>query len=194
MTLVAGIDEAGRGALAGPVVAAAVVLDPARPIDGLGDSKRLSPARREALARRIRESALAWAVAEVAPARIDRINILQASLEAMAQAVRQLSVVPGLCLVDGNCLPRLDQPARAVVGGDGLHEEIMAASILAKVSRDAVMRALEAQYPGYGFAAHKGYPTRAHLAALQRLGVSPAHRRSYAPVAQLSLGLPTDPS
>ena len=189
MAEVAGLDEAGRGALAGPVVAAAVILAPERPIEGLDDSKRLGPRRREALCALIRERARAWAVVAVEPREIDRINILQASLQAMARAVQQLHVRPDCCLADGNQCPPLPMPVRAVVGGDGLHPEIMAASILAKVHRDRLMCALDEQHPGYGFAAHKGYPTAAHRAALRALGPSPVHRLSYAPVAQCALPL-----
>ncbi len=181
--LVAGLDEAGRGALAGPVYAAAVILDPTRPIPGLADSKKLSPARREALDSLIRERALAYAVAWSEAAEIDRVNILQASLLAMARAVQALVVVPELVLVDGNHCPEgLPCPVRAVVGGDATEPAISAASILAKVARDAAMCKLDAAWPGYGFAQHKGYPTGLHLSALARWGACPVHRQSYAPV------------
>ena len=183
-TWVAGVDEAGRGPLAGPVVAAAVILDPARPIAGLRDSKALSPRQRAALAAAIRESALAWSVGVSDVAEIDAVNILQATLRAMRRAVQGLAVVPGEALVDGNVLPRLDCPARAIVKGDRDVVAISAASIIAKTTRDAMLDALDARYPGYGFARHKGYPTPAHLDALARLGPCPAHRRSFAPVAQ----------
>jgi ribonuclease HII len=184
ITWVAGVDEAGRGPLAGPVVAAAVILDPARPIAGLRDSKALSPQRRAALAAVIRERSLAWAVGVSDVAEIDVINILQATLRAMRRAVTALAVTPGEVLVDGNVLPRLDCPARAIVKGDRDVVAISAASIIAKTTRDAMLDDLDGLYPGYGFAQHKGYPTAAHLAALARLGPCPVHRRSFAPVAQ----------
>jgi len=184
-TWVAGVDEAGRGPLAGPVVAAAVILSPQQPIAGLADSKRLSPRRREELAVAIRARALAWCVARAEPAEIDRINILQATLQAMARAVAGLAQAPGLVLVDGAHRPALACACCAVVDGDDLVPEIAAASILAKVARDAEMRDLAGHYPGYGFEQHKGYPTRAHLAALARLGASPVHRRSFAPVREV---------
>lgn len=182
---VAGVDEVGRGPLAGDVVAAAVILDPQRPVDGLRDSKKLSAARREALAPLIRERALAWAVASASVAEIDELNILQASLLAMHRAVAALQPQPCFVLVDGNRLPRWPYTARAVVRGDAKVDAIAAASILAKVYRDDALRQLEAQYPGYGFASHKGYPTAAHLQALQALGVTPVHRRSFAPVRKV---------
>ena len=180
-----GVDEAGRGPLAGPVVAAAVILDPANPIIGLNDSKKLSAKRRVALAIEIRAKALAWAVAEASVEEIDRINILQASLLAMRRAVDLLAIQPTHALIDGNCCPVLSCSAEAIVGGDGLVESIAAASILAKTVRDAGMLLLHAAYPMYGFDRHMGYPTAVHLAALQEHGVSPVHRRSYAPVARL---------
>ena len=185
--LVCGVDEAGRGPLAGPVVAAAVILDARNPIDGLNDSKKLSARRREALAVEIRARALAWAVAEASVEEIDRINILQASLLAMRRAVDGLALRPHKALIDGNRCPALDCPAEAVVGGDGKVASIAAASILAKTVRDATMLALHADYPGYGFDRHMGYPTALHLQALRAHGASPVHRRSYAPVAQLTL-------
>lgn len=181
----AGVDEVGRGPLAGDVVAAAVILDPARPIEGLRDSKKLTEARREALAVLIRERALAWCVARASVAEIDQLNILHASLLAMKRAVEGLSVQPGYVLVDGNRLPRWDYPSEPVVKGDDRVPAIAAASILAKVQRDGELVALERQYPGYGFAAHKGYPTAAHLKALRELGVTPVHRRSFGPVREL---------
>lgn len=181
----AGVDEAGRGPLAGDVVAAAVILDPAQPIAGLRDSKRLSAKRREALAADIRERALAWCVARASVAEIDSLNILQASLLAMHRAVQGLAQAPSQVLVDGNRLPRWDYVSTAIVKGDDRVPAIAAASILAKVQRDADLLALEAAWPGYGFAAHKGYPTAAHLEALRRLGVTPVHRRSFAPVRAL---------
>ena len=179
---IAGVDEVGRGPLAGDVVAAAVILDPSRPIAGLRDSKKLSESRREELAGVIRERAAAWSVARATVAEIDELNILQASLLAMKRAVESLSLQPGYVLVDGNKLPRWAYPSEPVVKGDDRVPAIAAASILAKVQRDGELIALEREYPGYGFAAHKGYPTRAHLQALKSLGVTPAHRRSYAPV------------
>ncbi len=181
----AGVDEVGRGPLAGDVVAAAVILDPARPIEGLRDSKKLSEKRRETLAVEIRERALAWCVARATVAEIDELNILQASLLAMHRAVKGLAVQPGFVLVDGNRLPRWEYRAQPVVKGDDRVPAIAAASILAKVQRDAELVALESRYPGYGFASHKGYPTAAHLSALRELGVTPAHRRSFAPVREL---------
>ena len=185
--LACGVDEAGRGPLAGPVVAAAVILDPADPIDGLDDSKKLSAKRRAALAVEIRARALAWAVAEASVEEIDRINILQASLLAMRRAVDGLALRPERALIDGNKCPRLDCPAQAIVGGDGKVASIAAASILAKTVRDAGMLWLHAVYPLYGFDRHMGYPTAFHLQALRAHGPSPVHRRSYAPVAQLVL-------
>jgi ribonuclease HII len=185
--LVCGIDEAGRGPLAGPVVAAAVILDPANPITGLNDSKKLSAKRRELLAVEIRAKALAWAVAEASVEEIDRINILQASLLAMQRAVEGLAVRPSHALVDGNRCPKLACTSEAIIGGDGKVASIAAASILAKTVRDAGMLELHATYPEYGFDRHMGYPTAAHLKALREHGVTPIHRRSYAPVAQLLL-------
>ena len=186
--LVCGIDEAGRGPLAGPVVAAAVILDPARPIAGLNDSKKLSEKKRDALAGLIRENALAWCVAEATVEEIDRFNILHATMLAMQRAVAGLSVRPEGALVDGNRCPHLDVPCEAVVKGDGKIASIAAASILAKTVRDAGMLALHAAYPQYGFDRHMGYPTAAHFAALEAHGASPVHRTSFAPVArQLSL-------
>lgn len=189
---VAGVDEAGRGPLAGPVAVAAVILDPSRPIAGLGDSKALSEARREALAPLIRERALAWHLELVGIDEIDRLNILHATLAGMARAVRALVPAATLALVDGNRLPPgLPCPAQALVKGDAREPAIMAASILAKVARDRLMRELEAIHPGYGFALHKGYPTPEHLQALRRLGPCAQHRRSFAPVrACLATPLP----
>ena len=185
---VAGVDEVGRGPLAGDVVAAAVILDPQRPVAGLRDSKKLSPRRRLELAGLIRESALAWSVARASVAEIDEINILQASLLAMHRAVQGLALQPGYVLVDGNRLPRWDYPSEPVVKGDDRVPAIAAASILAKVQRDSELIALEDQYPGYGFASHKGYPTAAHLQALRTLGVTPVHRRSFGPVKKILAG------
>jgi ribonuclease HII len=183
--LLAGVDEAGRGPLAGPVVAAAVILDAAYPIAGLADSKTLSAARREELAGQIRLRATAWALGMASVEEIDRLNILQATLLAMQRAVQGLAIVPALVLVDGNCAPQLSCPVRTVVRGDASVQEISAASILAKVTRDALLLELDSQYPGYGLAVHKGYPTAAHLRALQGLGPSPIHRRSFGPVKRL---------
>lgn len=186
--LVCGIDEAGRGPLAGAVVAAAVILDPLRPIDGLNDSKKLSEKKRLLLASQIRERAVAWAIASASVEEIDRLNILQATLLAMQRAVAGLGVRPESALVDGNRCPKLEIPVNAVVKGDGTIASIAAASILAKTVRDAEMLALHAQYPMYGFDRHMGYPTAAHVAALQMHGASPVHRRSFGPVAsQLAL-------
>lgn len=184
---VCGIDEAGRGPLAGPVVAAAVLLDPNRPILGLNDSKKLSAKRREALALEIQATALAWAVGEASEAEIDQVNILQATYLAMQRAVAGLGALAKEAVVDGNRCPKLAIPVQAIVKGDGKVACIAAASILAKTVRDAGMLALHEQYPMYGFAQHMGYPTAAHLVALQAHGPSPVHRRSFAPVAQLSL-------
>lgn len=183
--LVCGVDEAGRGPLAGPVVAAAVILDPANPIAGLNDSKKLSAKRREALAVEIRAKALAWFVAEASVEEIDRINILQASMLAMQRAVAGLVISPERALIDGNRCPALLCPAEAIIGGDGKVASIAAASILAKTVRDASMLELHRCYPQYGFDRHMGYPTAAHVEALREYGVSPVHRRSYGPVARL---------
>lgn len=185
MTLVCGVDEAGRGPLAGPVLAAAVILDAARPIEGLADSKQLTSRQRESRAREIRASALAWSVASASVEEIDALNILQASLLAMRRAVDMLAVKPERVLVDGLHRPLLDVPVRAIVKGDTKVAAISAASILAKVARDDEMRALHRRHPEYGFDRHKGYPTPAHLAALRVHGVSAAHRRSFAPVRAL---------
>jgi len=182
---VAGVDEVGRGPLAGPVVAAAVILDPQRPIAGLADSKKLTERRREALDIEIRERALCWALGRAEPEEIDRINILQASLLAMQRAVAALTTPPELALVDGNRAPRFACPARAIVGGDASEPAISAASIIAKVARDREMVELDLRYPGYGLAKHKGYPTRQHMEALQTLGVTEIHRRSFGPVQRL---------
>jgi ribonuclease HII len=183
--MICGVDEAGRGPLAGPVFAAAVVLDPAQPIEGLADSKKLSAKKRERLALEIRVKALAWAIGVSSVEEIDRINILQATLTAMSRAVSALSMWPHEVLVDGNCCPVLDLPVRAIVRGDATVAEISAASILAKTSRDAEMLRLHAIFPQYGFDRHFGYGTAFHLAALRQHGPSPFHRRSFAPVRQL---------
>ena len=182
--LVAGVDEAGRGPLAGPVVAAAVILDDLHPIAGLNDSKKLSASRREALYDEIRAKALCCSVAQASVEEIDRLNILQATLLAMRRAVQGLRLKPAKVLVDGNRLPPLDVLAEAIVGGDAKVAAISAASILAKVTRDRQLVELHAQHPEYGFDRHKGYGTADHLAALRRHGPLPVHRRSFAPVAQ----------
>lgn len=180
---IAGVDEAGRGPLAGPVVVAAVILDPDHPITGLGDSKALSEARREALYPLILERALAHAIIHVDAARIDQLNIFQATMEGMRRAVAALAPAATLARIDGNKVPPgLPCPAEALVGGDAIDPAIGAASILAKVSRDRWMLALHARHPDYGFDRHKGYPTPEHLATLERLGPCPEHRRSFAPV------------
>lgn len=180
--LVAGVDEAGRGPLAGPVVAAAVILDELQPIAGLADSKVLSPRRRERLFDEVRAKALACCIAEASVEEIDRLNILHATMLAMRRAVEGLRLPPAKVLVDGNRLPVLKVPGEAIVKGDALVPAISAASILAKVHRDRLCQALHLQYPAYGFATHKGYPTAEHLAALAAHGACAAHRRSYAPV------------
>ncbi|MDB5797266.1 MAG: ribonuclease [Paucimonas sp.] len=179
---VCGVDEAGRGPLAGPVYAAAVILNPDKPIEGLRDSKKLSADRREELAEQIRACALAWSVAKCSEAEIDRLNILQASMLAMRRAIHALSVQPSLALIDGNRCPVIRVPSEAVIGGDDLIPAISAASILAKTSRDAALIKLHRKYPAYGFDQHKGYPTAMHLERLLQHGVSPVHRKSYAPV------------
>ena len=189
MHLIAGIDEAGRGPLAGPVVAAAVILDPGRPIPGLRDSKQLSPARREALAAEIRARSLAWSLGQADVGEIDALNILEATLLAMRRACAGLAPPPNAALVDGNRAPRLGCPAQCVVKGDRDVPVISAASILAKTARDALLVELDRVYPAYGFARHKGYGTASHLAALAAHGPCPAHRRSFAPVAQHRLPL-----
>lgn len=180
---IAGVDEAGRGPLVGTVVAAAVILDPNNPIAGLNDSKKLSEKKREKLFIEIQEKALAWAIAEASPTEIDELNILQASLLAMRRAVEALQVQPDQVLVDGNKIPQgLNMPCEAVVGGDALHAEISAASILAKVTRDRQMLELDQKFPQFGFAKHKGYPTKAHFEAIALHGVTTEHRRSFGPV------------
>lgn len=182
--IIAGVDEVGRGPLAGDVVAAAVILSDPAPA-GVTDSKALTAKRREGLADVIRKEAISWALGRASVAEIDELNILEASLLAMRRAVEGLSVTPTLVLVDGNRLPRWSFESRAIVKGDLREPAIGAASVLAKVQRDGEMQALHDQYPGYGFDQHKGYPTKAHLAALERLGVTPIHRRSFAPVKRL---------
>lgn len=185
---ICGVDEAGRGPLAGPVYAAAVILDSARPVAGLADSKKLSERRREMLAVEIKANAVAWCIASASVEEIDRLNILQATLLAMQRAVAGLSVRPGEVFVDGNRLPRLDVPARAIVGGDATVAEISAASILAKTARDAEMLRLHETAPQYGLDRHKGYGTAVHLEALRRFGATSFHRTSFAPVRQVLKG------
>ncbi|OAN32408.1 MULTISPECIES: ribonuclease HII [Pseudomonas] len=192
--LVAGVDEVGRGPLCGAVVTAAVILDPGKPILGLNDSKKLSLARREALFDEIQEKALAWCVARAEVAEIDRLNILHATMLAMQRAVEGLQVQPRVALIDGNRCPKLAVPSSPVVKGDSQVPAIAAASILAKVTRDREMQALDAFYPGYGLAGHKGYPTAEHLDALRRLGPTPIHRRSFAPVRDAWHALETQAS
>lgn len=179
---IAGVDEVGRGPLVGAVVTAAVILDPFRPIQGLADSKKLSEKRREALFLEIKDKALAWSLGRAEPEEIDKLNILQATMLAMQRAVAGLTIQPDWVLVDGNRVPDFPMPSQAVIKGDSLVAEISAASILAKVTRDREMLELDQRYPGYGFAAHKGYPTALHLQQLALLGVTPQHRQSFAPV------------
>lgn len=185
MSWICGVDEAGRGPLAGTVVAAAVILDPLRPIKGLNDSKKLSAKTRERLAVEIREKALAWAVAEASVEEIDQINILQASLLAMRRAVDQISLPIQEALIDGNIAPKWQVPTRAIVGGDALEPSISAASILAKTVRDEQMIVLHQRFPLFGFDRHKGYPTALHLQALEQYGVTESHRKSFGPVKRL---------
>lgn len=179
---IAGVDEAGRGPLIGSVVAAAVILDPNQPIEGLNDSKKLTAKKREKLFDEIQQKALAWSIAEASHEEIDEINILQATMLAMTRAVAGLKVQADLVRIDGNRCPDLALPCEAVIGGDALHQEISAASILAKVARDRQMQALDAEFPAYGFAKHNGYPTKAHLEAIEAHGVLTQHRRSYKPI------------
>ncbi|WP_343464303.1 ribonuclease HII [Pantoea sp.] len=179
---IAGVDEVGRGPLVGDVVTAAVILDPARPIAGLADSKKLSEKRRVALYDEIKDKALAWCIGRANPEEIDRLNILHATLLAMQRAVAGLSITPDFVLIDGNRCPALAMPAQAVVKGDSLVQEISAASILAKVTRDREMAELDRLFPQYGFAQHKGYPTALHREKLMQFGATPHHRRSFAPV------------
>ena len=183
--VICGVDEAGRGPLAGPVFAAAVILDPAKPIAGLRDSKKLSPARRDELALIIQRDALAWSIAQCSAAEIDALNILQATMLAMRRAIEGLSVAPTLALIDGNRCPVTTIRTEAIVKGDDKVIEISAASILAKTARDALLLEMHARYPQYAFDQHKGYPTALHLARLREHGVTPEHRRSYAPVREL---------
>ncbi|WP_022952396.1 ribonuclease HII [Leucothrix mucor] len=183
--LIAGVDEVGRGPLAGPVVAAAVILDPNQPIEGLTDSKKLTEKRREALAIEIREKSLAWSLGRAEVAEIDEINILWASMLAMKRAVEGLSVEPEFVKIDGNRCPDLPYPMEAIVKGDLTEAEISAASIIAKVARDHEMEDMDIKYPGYGFAKHKGYPTKQHREALIKQGASPIHRLSFKPVQNI---------
>ena len=180
--LIAGVDEVGRGPLVGDVVTAAVILDPNKPIEGLADSKKLTEKKRNLLDKEIREKALAWAIGRATPSEIDDINILHATMLAMKRAVEGLSVCPDFVYVDGNRLPPWDYPSEAVVKGDSKHAEISAASIIAKVARDQDMVELDARYPQYGFAKHKGYPTKAHFEALAEHGVITCYRTSFKPV------------
>jgi ribonuclease HII len=186
--LICGVDEAGRGPLAGPVFAAAVILDPAKPIPGLRDSKKLAEAKRDMLAVRIKSDALAWSIAQCSEEEIDTLNILQASLLAMRRAIEGLKTVPTLALIDGNRCPVMALRMEAIVKGDDTVPAISAASILAKTARDAALMQLHAQYPDYAFDRHKGYPTPLHLERLRQHGVSLVHRKSYAPVRALLCG------
>ena len=183
--VVCGVDEAGRGPLAGPVFAAAVILDPSKPIAGLRDSKKLSASRRDQLALLIQRDALAWSIAQCSAAEIDELNILQATMLAMRRAIEGLSVVPTLALIDGNRCPVTTVRTEAIIKGDDKVIEISAASILAKTARDTILREMHTRYPQYGFDQHKGYPTALHLARLREYGVTPEHRRSFAPVREL---------
>lgn len=185
VTLIAGVDEVGRGPLVGDVVTAAVILNPNKPIAGLADSKKLTDKKRQLLATEIKEKALCYAIGRCSPSEIDELNILQATMLAMSRAVEALSTVPEFVFVDGNRLPKLAMPAQAVVKGDSLVAEISAASILAKVARDDEMVELDARYPQYGFAGHKGYPTKAHFAALEQYGAIDEHRKSFKPVQRV---------
>jgi len=190
---VCGVDEAGRGPLAGAVVAGAVVLDPSNPIEGLRDSKKLTPARREFLYEQIMEKARAWGVGQASPAEIDEINILQATMLAMKRAIEDLTVRlgawPDKALIDGNCCPELPISAEAIIKGDTKEPAISAASIIAKVTRDRQMQALDRLHPQYGFAQHMGYPTEAHFVALKEFGACGEHRRSFAPVRKVLEGI-----
>lgn len=180
--LIAGVDEVGRGPLVGAVVTAAVILDPANPIQGLMDSKKLTEKKRNALYDEIKEKALCWAIGRAEPEEIDKLNILWATMKAMERAVAGLSITPDMVLVDGNRCPNLPMASQAVIKGDSLVQEISAASILAKVTRDREMEQLDKLYPDYGFAKHKGYPTAFHMEKLASLGATPCHRKSFAPV------------
>lgn len=182
---IAGVDEVGRGPLVGAVVTAAVILDPNNPIEGLADSKKLSEKKRLALAEEIKAKALSWSLGRAEPAEIDAVNILNATMLAMQRAVAGLHIQPDFVLVDGNRIPQLSMPAQAIVKGDSLVAEISAASILAKVARDQEMDELDQRYPNYGFAQHKGYPTKLHFEKLAELGATPYHRKSFAPVRKV---------
>lgn len=182
---IAGVDEVGRGPLVGAVVTAAVILDPNNPIEGLADSKKLSEKKRLALAEEIKAKALSWSLGRAEPAEIDAVNILNATMLAMQRAVAGLHIQPDFVLVDGNRIPQLSMPAQAIVKGDSLVAEISAASILAKVARDQEMDELDQLYPNYGFAQHKGYPTKLHFEKLAELGATPYHRKSFAPVRKV---------
>lgn len=182
---IAGVDEVGRGPLVGAVVTAAVILDPNNPIEGLADSKKLSEKKRLALAKEIKAKALSWSLGRAEPAEIDAVNILNATMLAMQRAVAGLHIQPDFVLVDGNRIPQLSMPAQAIVKGDSLVAEISAASILAKVARDQEMDELDQLYPNYGFAQHKGYPTKLHFEKLAELGATPYHRKSFAPVRKV---------
>ena len=182
--LIAGVDGVGRGPLVGAVVTAAVILDPQKPIMGLTDSKKLSEKKRLVLAEEIKEKALCWSLGRAEPEEIDSLNILHATMLAMQRAVEGLSITPDFVLIDGNRIPNLSMPAQAVVKGDALVQEISAASILAKVTRDLEMAELDKQFPEYGFAKHKGYPTALHFEKLSQYGATPFHRKSFAPVAR----------
>src|SRR3972149_16722 len=184
--VIAGVDELARAPLAGPVIAAAVILDPERPIYGLADSKSINEKKRQKLAQEIMLKSRAWAIARAEVYEIDELNILQASLLAMCRSVDALNIKPGLVLVDGNQCPEMELPVKAIIKGDTKVAAISAASIIAKVARDREMTDLDHEYPGYGFAVHKGYPTMAHIQALKQLGACPIHRRSFAPVKNLS--------
>ena len=186
--LIAGVDEVGRGPLVGAVVTAAVILDPNNPIEGLADSKKLSEKKRLLLAEEIKAKAICWSLGRAEPEEIDQLNILHATMLAMQRAVAGLNIQPDFVLVDGNRIPTLPMPAQAVIKGDSLVAEISAASILAKVARDQEMDELDEQYPEYGFAKHKGYPTKLHFEKLTQFGATPFHRKSFAPVKKI-LGL-----
>ena len=185
--LVAGVDEVGRGPLAGPVVAAAVILDPKKPIDGLCDSKKMSANRRLEMSDKIKSNSLAWSLGRAEAKEIDEINILQASLLAMKRAIEVLNIEPDIVLIDGNYTPSINFKKKAIVKGDSFISEISAASIIAKVERDNEMIALDKIYPGYGFSSHKGYPTKQHIESLKKLGITDIHRVTFSPVSKYLL-------